>query len=225
MVRIISKRFRVRRHNQYMTVAARAQAERNRVGHLSQPVAMRRQSLGRANMFLSCGAGGRGQHRAGFGPCGRCGTGCTGKYPSRSNRCGTNRPAQAGLNRWRRAGSICQQRPGLPEPSTAAPLPRCNPRSGLRTGTSGSGGPWHRPRRAVSGSTHLSCAGSAVRGRTVPALFTARLDAVRCAVRSVASIIAVLVCRTCAASSVMIVANTPIRLHHVRRLQSALGGP
>jgi phosphoglycerol transferase len=51
MVNGAADQLSVRTHNQYMTVAAEAQAERNRMGQRSYRVAMRRQSLRRANMF------------------------------------------------------------------------------------------------------------------------------------------------------------------------------
>jgi hypothetical protein len=73
---------------------------------------------------------------------------------------------------------------------------------------------------------------------SAPPFFAARLKAVRCSFgcprqwfsgqwRTVGltSIITIPVSCACAASSVMIVANTPIRLHRFQRVQGVLGGP
>lgn len=51
----------VQAHSQQMTMAARAHAERNRIGHRSYRVATRHQSLKRANM--RSGLRGQGQQR------------------------------------------------------------------------------------------------------------------------------------------------------------------
>mgnify|MGYP000966948977 CR=1 FL=1 len=62
--------------------------------------------------------------------------------PSRSGRCGTGRHRSPGLPAAPRSEAW----------TTAAPVRRCSPRSGRPTGTSGSGGPSRRPRRAASSS-------------------------------------------------------------------------
>jgi len=113
---------------------------------------------------------------------------------------------------------ICQQRPGLRKRGRQRPCPDAI--RGLACGQE------HADRAAF-------CIGKDVQFRVqpifhapdrpspvckAPAFSTARLDAVRCALRRVASIIAVPVCRACTAGSVMILANTPIRLHRFQRL-------
>ncbi|MFT4915445.1 MAG: hypothetical protein ACI9C3_001306 [Yoonia sp.] len=59
----------------------------------------------------------------------------------------------------------------------------------------------------------------------VPPLFNRRLDAIRYALRYVASLEIVLLSGACSASRIMIRANTPISRQRFKRLYSVFGGP
>jgi hypothetical protein len=164
-----------------------------------------------------CGAGDRARHRVGSGPCDRSATGCTEKYPIRSARCGTSRPSPAVLDRWRHAGSVapvCQQGTRLGE------LRQQRPRPDVVRGLSCR--KKHLDRTALRVGQDVQFRVQPALGPTdqpsAPPFFTARLEAVRCAFRWVASIITISVSCACEASSVMMVANTPMRLHRFQRL-------
>jgi hypothetical protein len=60
---------------------------------------------------------------------------------------------------------------------------------------------------------------------STPPFFDRRLEAVRCALRCVASIEMVVLSGACSANPIMIRANTPISLQRFQRLYNVFGGP
>ena len=176
---------------------------RKRIGHRSYRVATLRQSLRRANIFSILWAGDRAPHREGSGPCGRAATGCTGKSQIRSLRCGTSRHRSPGL-------------PAEHPPEGSWQRPCANVIRGLARREE------HVDRTALRVSQDVQLRVQPALGPpaqpSAPPFLTARLDAVRCVFRWIESIITISVSCAWAASSVMMVANTPIRPQRFQRL-------
>lgn len=91
-----------------------------------------------------------------------------------------------------------------------------------RSETSGSGGQARRLQRAILSSARPLSDQS---GGPFPFFFSLRLEAVRCALRCVASIISTSDRSPSRANSVRMRANTPLRLQRTHLLYSVLGGP